>query len=83
MKKTLEVDPEVKQNFKYVYKILLLGDAGVGKTFMLERFVNGKIPAKSVPTIGVEYSKKVITLQNGKSMMVQLWDTGNLIGSHN
>jgi GTPase SAR1 family protein len=62
-------DQQSKQNFKYNYKIILIGDSGVGKTFMLERFVKESIPSNSVPTIGLEFSKKVITLQNGKRLM--------------
>lgn len=68
-------DPKSKLNFKYNYKIILIGDSGVGKTFLLERFVHEKIPTNSVPTIGLEFSKKVITLQNGKRLMTQIWDT--------
>ena len=70
------VDPQIKKNFKYIYKVVLIGDSGVGKTFILERYVHNKIPSNSVPTIGLEYSKKSITLQNGKQLMTQIWDTG-------
>ena len=72
-------DPQSIQNFKYVYKVVLIGDSGVGKTFTLERFVHNKIPSNSVPTIGLEFCKKTITLQNGKQLMTQIWDTGKNI----
>lgn len=78
MPKKEERDQDSKINFKYNYKIVVIGDSGVGKTFMLERFVNDKIPTNSVATVGLEFTKKVVTLQNGKKLMTQLWDTGKL-----
>jgi GTPase SAR1 family protein len=74
-------DRQSRKNFKYNYKIVLIGDSGVGKTLMLNRFVHQKIPAKSVPTIGIEFATKTITLQNGKKMMTQIWDTGKFLSS--
>ena len=48
-----------KKNF---LKIVILGDSGVGKTTMLQMYLNGKINAQSKPTIGADFSKKEINI---------------------
>ena len=59
-----------------VYKIILIGDVGVGKTFLVRRFIDNKIPSDSnVPTIGIEFAAKTIELKNGAKIRTQIWDT--------
>ena len=59
-----------------VYKIILIGDVGVGKTFMVRRFIDQKLPSESnVPTIGLAFSAKTIELKNGAKIRAQIWDT--------
>ena len=48
-----------KKNF---IKIVILGDSGVGKTTLLQQYLNGKITGNAKPTIGADFSKKVITI---------------------
>jgi len=57
----------------------LIGDPSVGKSFICERLSSGKVPKKSIPTVGMEFSKKVVRLEGGLKMMTQIWDTGNKI----
>jgi len=54
----------------------MLGDAGVGKTFLLHRFLGKKIDDVMLPTISVEYADKVVELSNGQQIKAELWDTG-------
>lgn len=58
-----------------VYKVIMIGDAGVGKTCLAERFVNSVIPSNVMPTVGHEFFQKIITLKNGSEVVVQIWDT--------
>ena len=54
---------------------MLVGDASVGKTALLNRYVNDKDPAHdSTSTIGVEFSKRTLNV-NGKQIQVHIWDT--------
>lgn len=53
----------------------MIGDAGVGKTHILNRFLRKDLPQKIMPTIGVEYATKVITTNNGGKIKAQIWDT--------
>ena len=63
-------------NYNHLYKVVLVGDAGVGKTHLLSRYVQGKLPQNKPSTIGVEFATKNIELQNGGGIVkAQLWDT--------
>ena len=57
-----------------IYKVILVGDSGVGKTCLLSMYVKG-ICGPTIPTIAVEFCTKEIELDNGTKVKVQLWDT--------
>ncbi|CAL6024493.1 Rab1a [Hexamita inflata] len=60
-------------------KVLILGDSAVGKTSLMERFVNDQFSALYKPTIGADFLCRDIevTLSNGTKTKVklQIWDT--------
>ena len=55
-------------------KLLLLGDAGVGKTSLLNQFVNREFTAQYKATIGSDFSSKQIDV-DGHYVTLQIWDT--------
>jgi Ras-related protein Rab-7A len=55
-------------------KLLLLGDAGVGKTSLLNQFVNREFTAQYKATIGSDFSSKQLDV-DGKFVTLQIWDT--------
>ena len=55
---------------------MLAGDAGVGKTHLVHRYVKNKLPKNNVPTIGVEFATKTVDLAKGIRVKAQIWDTG-------
>ena len=55
-------------------KVVLLGDGGVGKSSLMNRFVSNKFDTQSFHTIGVEFLNKDVTV-DGKSFTLQIWDT--------
>ena len=57
-----------------IYKVILVGDSGVGKTCLLSMYVKGVIE-QTIPTIAVEFCTKEIELYDGTKIKVQLWDT--------
>lgn len=57
-----------------VFKIIIIGDSGVGKTCLAHRFSTGKFPERTEATIGVDFWEKSLTL-NGSSIRLQIWDT--------
>ena len=58
-----------------LYKILLLGDATVGKTCFLLRYTDDAFLDLHMATIGLDYRLKTMILENHKIVKVQLWDT--------
>ncbi|XP_017329672.1 RAB33B, member RAS oncogene family a [Ictalurus punctatus] len=57
-----------------IFKIIVIGDSGVGKTCLTYRFCAGKFPDKTEATIGVDFREKLIEI-DGEKIKVQLWDT--------
>ncbi|XP_007522495.2 ras-related protein Rab-42 [Erinaceus europaeus] len=67
---------------RYQFRIALLGDAAVGKTSLLRRYVAGApgTPAPEpgfdcAPTVGVEFYSRAMQLRAGLRVKLQLWDT--------
>jgi small GTP-binding protein len=57
-----------------IFKIVFLGDSGVGKTNIMCRFTTDTFNINSKPTIGVDFGIKTIAL-GGHIIKLQLWDT--------
>ena len=55
-------------------KVVLLGDGGVGKSSLMNQFVNNKFDSQSFHTIGVEFLNKDIEV-DGRQYTLQIWDT--------
>ena len=63
------------ENYKFSFKIILLGDSGVGKSSFCSLFFNNYFPDEHSTTIGVEFGTKIIQLKDGKKVKMMLWDT--------
>ncbi|KAJ7289993.1 hypothetical protein O6H91_Y299200 [Diphasiastrum complanatum] len=59
--------------FDHLFKILLVGDSGVGKSSLLLRFTADTFDDLS-PTIGVDFKLKLMNL-SGKRLKLTIWDT--------
>jgi GTPase SAR1 family protein len=53
------------EDYSFLFKIILVGDAGVGKTHLLSRYIKGSLPKNKFPTIGVEFATKPVPLKTG------------------
>lgn len=62
-------------DFDYLFKVLLVGQPGVGKTSIVDRYAKGLFPENHLSTIGVDYRVKTVQISNGKLVKLQLWDT--------
>jgi GTPase SAR1 family protein len=51
--------------YDYLFKVIVLGDSGVGKTAVLNRFTDGTFRENDVSTIGVDFKIKFLDI-NGK-----------------
>eukprot|EP01025_Chloroclados_australasicus_P036319 TRINITY_DN37013_c0_g1_i1.p1 TRINITY_DN37013_c0_g1~~TRINITY_DN37013_c0_g1_i1.p1 ORF type:complete len:205 (-),score=17.35 TRINITY_DN37013_c0_g1_i1:362-976(-) len=58
----------------HLFKILLVGDSGVGKSAILLRFANDKFEEQMASTIGVDFKLKFMEV-NGKKIKLTIWDT--------
>uniref|UniRef100_A0A8C6TLI4 small monomeric GTPase n=1 Tax=Neogobius melanostomus TaxID=47308 RepID=A0A8C6TLI4_9GOBI len=57
-----------------IFKIIVIGDSGVGKTCLTYRFCAGKFPEKTEATIGVDFRERLVDI-DGEKIKIQLWDT--------
>ncbi|GAA6065300.1 ras-related protein Rab-38 [Tachysurus ichikawai] len=61
------------QQREHRYKVLVIGDLGVGKTSIIKRYVHQHFSANYRATIGVDFALKVIN-QDQDTIRLQLWD---------
>ncbi|KAH9814706.1 P-loop containing nucleoside triphosphate hydrolase protein [Melampsora americana] len=59
----------------YIMKFVVVGDSNTGKSSLLVQLTDKRFLTQSDPTIGVEFGASLISLPNGKSIKVQVWDT--------
>ncbi|XP_078360425.1 uncharacterized protein LOC144644773 [Oculina patagonica] len=64
----------LRKTYDYLFKLLLIGDSGTGKTEILFRFADDAFNAEFVSTIGIDFKIKTIEL-DGKKIKLQIWDT--------
>lgn len=62
------------EEYDYLFKVVLIGDSGVGKSNLLSRFTRNEFNLESKSTIGVEFATKSIQTE-GKTIKAQIWDT--------
>jgi len=58
-----------------VFKTIIAGDGGVGKTTMLHRYIKGRFIENMQMTIGVEFFLKELKVE-GEEVILQIWDFG-------
>lgn len=63
-----------QDEYDYLFKVVLIGDSGVGKSNLLSRFTRNEFNLESKSTIGVEFATKTIHT-DGKNIKAQIWDT--------
>ena len=63
-----------KKDTDITIKLLLIGNAYVGKTLIVQKFIDNTFSKSTVNTIGVDLQSKVIDI-NGKTVKYLIWDT--------
>lgn len=61
-------------SYDYLFKVVLIGDSGVGKSNLLSRFTRNEFCLESKSTIGVEFATRSVQV-DGKTVKAQIWDT--------
>lgn len=62
-------------NFDHLFKIVLVGDSGVGKSNLLSRFTRNTFTTDEKSTIGVEFATRIVPMVDSKRIKAQIWDT--------
>lgn len=65
-------------DYDFLFKVLLVGQTNVGKTALLQRFIDDKFHEQSFSTIGVDYKLKTLDVpvnEVTRTVKLQLWDT--------
>ena len=68
------MNDEDKKDSDITIKLLLIGNAYVGKTLIVQKFIDNTFSKSTVSTIGVDLQSKVIDI-NGKKVKYLIWDT--------
>ncbi|RVW43024.1 Ras-related protein RABA1b [Vitis vinifera] len=63
-----------EDDYDYLFKVVLIGDSGVGKSNLLSRFTKNEFNLESKSTIGVEFATRTLNV-DGKVIKAQIWDT--------
>jgi len=61
-------------SYSYLFKYIIIGDTGVGKSCLLLQFIDKRFRQKHEVTIGVEFGARMINV-DGKNVKLQIWDT--------
>jgi len=60
--------------YAFLFKYIIIGDTGVGKSCLLMQFTDNRFRQDHEITIGVEFGSRMITIDN-KQIKLQIWDT--------
>ena len=63
-----------EDNYEMMFKIVLVGDASVGKTNIMSKYLKNEFKEDSKATVGVEFGAKQFTI-DGHAIKAQIWDT--------
>lgn len=64
----------IEHEYERTFKILVIGDGGVGKTSLINKYVNNHFSETYVSTIGIDFKEHIVTL-NQRKIRLQIWDT--------
>ena len=64
----------IKRDYDYLFKLVLIGDSGVGKSCLLLRFADDSFTDSYISTIGVDFRFRTVTIDK-KTVKLQIWDT--------
>ena len=59
----------MSEAYLYIYKIILLGDGGVGKTSLIQKYVHGSFNLNTCSTLGVVSTTKSVLIDNDRILL--------------
>jgi Ras-related protein Rab-11A len=64
----------ISEAYDIIFKVVLIGDSGVGKTNILSRYIKDDFSIETKNTVGVEFGSKIIKFKEN-TIKIQIWDT--------
>ncbi|UKJ89845.2 Rab GTPase [Theileria orientalis] len=68
------MNSSISKDYDYLFKLVLIGDSGVGKSCLLLRFADDSFTDSYITTIGVDFRFRTVIVNN-KRVKLQIWDT--------
>ncbi|XP_055984819.1 ras-related protein Rab-39B [Sorex fumeus] len=67
--------PVMEAIWLYQFRLIVIGDSTVGKSCLIRRFTEGRFAQVSDPTVGVDFFSRLVEIEPGKRIKLQIWDT--------
>jgi small GTP-binding protein len=67
----------------HIFKAILIGDSGVGKTSLMSRFARSEFSHHFTTTVGVDLVTRVLETERGEKVALQIWDTAGQVTTLN
>lgn len=61
--------------YDHLFKLLIIGDSGVGKSCLMLRFTDDQFNERQLATIGVDFKVKYLKTDSGRRLKLAVWDT--------
>ena len=68
-------DPNFETPHDAQFKVIIIGDSGVGKSCLMQRLTQSAVKSDHQITIGVEFGSFMVKLVNRTVVKLQIWDT--------
>ncbi|TKJ22277.1 MAG: GTP-binding protein [Promethearchaeota archaeon Loki_b32] len=69
----MTIEEKARELREFVFKIVIIGDAAVGKTSLINQFVEGSFQEDYKPTLGANIVRKDVNLDNARVRLI-MWD---------
>ena len=63
-----------EESYDHLVKVLMIGESGVGKTCLIQRFNKNEFSMNHLSTIAIDFKLKVMDIR-GSKLKMQIWDT--------
>ena len=63
-----------EESYDYLVKVLMVGESGVGKTCIIQRFIKNQFSTNHLSTIAIDFKMKLLKIR-GSNIKMQIWDT--------